>query len=70
MTSRQLVSAAEAIEKLSAAAAAGQDTIEDFTDPVSIIFIFIFIVVILAIIVIVVITVTIVKIQSRSLPTR
>ena len=32
----QLVSAAEAIEKLSAAAAAGlnQDTIEDFTDPV------------------------------------
>merc|ERR1719278_1289634 len=34
--SEQLVSAAEAIEKLSAAAAAGlnQDTIEDFTDPV------------------------------------
>ena len=30
----QLVSAAEAIEKLSAAAAAGQDTLEDFTDPV------------------------------------
>merc|ERR1719278_1623001 len=32
--SEQLVSAAEAIEKLSAAAAAGQDTLEDFTDPV------------------------------------
>merc|ERR1719266_2465283 len=32
--SEQLVSAAEAIEKLSAAAAAGQDTIEDFNDPV------------------------------------
>ena len=32
--SEQLVSAAEAIEKLSAAAAAGQDTIEDFSDPV------------------------------------
>jgi len=31
--SEQLVSAAEAIEKLSAAAAAGQDTIEDFNDP-------------------------------------
>ena len=63
MTSRQLVSAAEAIEKLSAAAAAGQDTIEDFTDPVSssIIFIFVFIVVIIAIIVIVVIAVSIVK---------
>ena len=30
----QLVSAAEAIEKLSAAAAAGQDTLDDFTDPV------------------------------------
>merc|ERR1719507_348254 len=32
--SEQLVSAAEAIEKLSAAAAAGQDTLEDFSDPV------------------------------------
>ena len=35
--STQLVSAAEAIEKLSAAAAAGQDTIEDFADPVSVV---------------------------------
>ena len=34
ISTSQLVSAAEAIEKLSAAAAAGQDTLEDFTDPV------------------------------------
>ena len=32
--SEQLVTAAEAIEKLSAAAAAGQDTMEDFTDTI------------------------------------
>ena len=35
ISTSQLVSAAEAIEKLSAAAAAGQDTLDDFTtDPV------------------------------------
>ena len=32
--SEQLVTAAAAIDKLSAAAAAGQDTMEDFSDPV------------------------------------
>ena len=63
MTSRKLVSAAEAIEKLSAAAAAGQDTIEDFTDPVSSI-------IVVLIIVIIVIVVIIVKIQLRTSPTR
>ena len=35
ISTSQLVSAAEAIEKLSAAAAAGQDTLDDFTDPVT-----------------------------------